>query len=64
MTANEAIERIDAVLSSDYHYDETIGYQLTSDDFDWLERARESLCREMEAQQDYRENNLVFERIL
>lgn len=36
MTAQEAIERIEDILSSE-------GYQLTSDDFDWLEKAKEAL---------------------
>ena len=40
MTASEAIERIDEVLDSDYNFDETLGYQLTSDDFEWLEEAK------------------------
>lgn len=43
MTIDEAIENIETVLNSDYHYDETIGYQLTSDDFDWLEMAISAL---------------------
>ena len=43
MTRNEAIERINDVLNSEYHYDETLGYQLTSDDIEWLEKAKEAL---------------------
>ena len=39
----EAINCIDDVLNSDYHYDEILGYQLTSDDFEWLEKAKEAL---------------------
>ena len=39
----EAINCIDDVLNSDYHYDESLGYQLTSDDFEWLEKAKEAL---------------------
>ena len=34
MEVKEAIKCIDDVLSSDYHYDETLVYQLTSDDFE------------------------------
>ena len=34
MSNEETIQRIDDILSSDYHYDETLGYQLTSDDFE------------------------------
>jgi len=40
MTNEEAIKRIDNVLSSTYNYDESLGYQLTSDDFEWLEKAK------------------------
>ena len=29
MEVKEAIKYIDDVLSSDYHYDETLGYELT-----------------------------------
>lgn len=43
----EAIKSIDLVLSSDYHYDETLGYQLTSDDFEWLEIARDALRKQI-----------------
>ena len=32
MTYKEAIKCIEDVLNSDYHYDESLGYQLTSDD--------------------------------
>lgn len=39
----QAAECIDAVLNSEYHYDESLGYQLTSDDFEWLEKAKEAL---------------------
>ena len=39
----EAIKYIDDVLNSDYHYDESLGYELTSDDFEWLEKAKQEL---------------------
>lgn len=39
----EAIKCIDDVLNSDYHYDESLGYELTSDDFEWLEKAKQEL---------------------
>ena len=32
------LKRIDNVLSSTYNYDESLDYQLTSDDFEWLEK--------------------------
>ena len=47
MTNEEAIKKIDDVLSSDYHYDETLGYQLTSDDFEWLEEAKKALEKQI-----------------
>ena len=47
MTKKEAIEKIDDVLSSEYNYDETLGYQLTSDDFEWLEQAKQSLEKQI-----------------
>ncbi len=47
MTAKEDIEAIDDVLSSEYHYDETLGYQLTSDDFEWLENAKSALEKQI-----------------
>ena len=43
MTAREAIDCIDAVLSADVHYDESIDYLVTTDDVDWLEKAKEAL---------------------
>lgn len=43
MTASEAIEKIDEVLESEYNFDETLGYQLTSNDFEWLEKAKQAL---------------------
>lgn len=53
MTASEAIERIDEVLDSEYNYDETLGYQLTSDDFEWLETAKHALEKQIPAKPDY-----------
>lgn len=47
MTAEEAIKKIYDVLSSDYHYDETLGYNLTSDDFEWLEKAKQALEKQI-----------------
>ena len=40
MTNEEAIKCIEDVLGSDFHYDDC---QLTSDDFEWLEEAKEAL---------------------
>lgn len=47
MTPKEAIKCIDDVMDSTYNYDETIDYQLTSDDFDWLEKAKEALEKQI-----------------
>lgn len=43
MTCQDVIECITVIQNSDYLYDESIDYQLTSDDFDWLEKARSEL---------------------
>lgn len=43
MTVQNAIERINDIQSSEYRSDDTIAYQLTSDDFEWLEMAKEAL---------------------
>lgn len=47
MTPQEAINCIDEVLSSDCNYDETLDYQLISYDFDWLEKAKNSLEKQI-----------------
>ena len=47
MTIEEAVRCIEDVLNSDYHYDESLGYQLTSDDFEWLETAKEVLEKQI-----------------
>lgn len=47
MTNEEAIKCIEDVLNSDYHYDESLGYQLTSDDFEWLKKAKEALGKQI-----------------
>ena len=47
MKEKEAIKCIDGVLSSEYHYDETLGYQLTSDDIEWLEIAKKALEKQI-----------------
>lgn len=47
MTPEEAINNIKDVLSSDLNYDESIDYQLTSDDIDWLEKAKEALEKQI-----------------
>ena len=56
MTFSDAIKCIDDVLSSDYHYDESLGYQLTSDDIEWLEMAKAALKKQIPT-------NPVFKKI-
>lgn len=60
MTASEAIERIDEVLDSEYHYDETLGYQLTSDDFEWLETAKQALEKQIPEVPVYKDVGNVY----
>ena len=43
----EAINCINDVLNSEYHFDESLGYQLTSDDFEWLEEAKKALEKQI-----------------
>lgn len=43
MDAKTAIAAIDDVLSSTVNYDESLEYQLTSYDIDWLEEAKKAL---------------------
>lgn len=47
MDAKETVKCIEDVLSSDYHYNESLGYQLTSGDFEWLEEAKEALEKQI-----------------
>ena len=47
MTVEEAIRNIDEVLSSECHYDETLEYQLTSFDFEWLEKSKQALEKQI-----------------
>lgn len=46
MDAKVAIASIDDVLSADVRYDESIDYQLTTDDVDWLEAAKAALQKQ------------------
>ena len=47
MNVEEAIQNIDEVLFSECHYDETLEYQLTSFDFEWLEKAKQALEKQI-----------------
>ena len=57
MEIKEAIKYINGVLSSEYHYDETLGYQLTSDDIEWLEMAKEALEKQIPKKPFDKSNN-------
>lgn len=46
MDVKTAIANIDDVLSADVHYDESIEYQLTTDDVEWLEDAKNALQKQ------------------
>ena len=46
MTPQKAIECIDEVLCATVHYDETLEYELTTDDTEWLETAKEALNKQ------------------
>lgn len=47
MTPQEAIENINDILNSPYLYDESIDYQLTIDDIECLELAKEALKKQI-----------------
>ena len=47
MTEQEAIECIEDVLSATINYDESLDYQLTSFDIDWLSKAKETLAKQI-----------------
>lgn len=47
MTPQEAIKNIDDILDSPYLFDESIDYQLTTDDIECLEMAKEALEKQI-----------------
>lgn len=47
MDVNAAIKNIYEILSSDVQYDESIEYQLTTDDVEWLETAKDALQKQV-----------------
>lgn len=62
MTNEKAIECIEDVLASDYHYDETLGYQLTSDDIEWIEKAKEALEKQIPKRPYLDNDNGIYEK--
>lgn len=47
MTPQEAIKNIDDILDSPYLFDESIDYQLTTDDIECLEMAKKALEKQI-----------------
>ena len=47
MTVEDAIKRIDDILDSDVHWDESIDYKLMSIDVDWLGKSKEALEKQI-----------------
>lgn len=47
MKAEQAFEKISDVLLSEWIYDGTLVYQLTLDDFEWLEMAKQALKKQI-----------------
>lgn len=47
MTYEEALQGVLDVMSADIHYDESLDYQLTSDDLDWLDKAAEAIKKQI-----------------
>ena len=46
-TPQEAIDNIDEILNLTFNYDDTLDYQLTIDDCDWLEIAKSALEKQI-----------------
>ena len=47
MTDKDALACIEDVLGSTVCYDESLDYELYSDDFDWLEKAKEAVEKQI-----------------
>lgn len=47
MTDKDALACIEDVLGSTVCYDESLEYELYSDDFDWLEKAKEAVEKQI-----------------
>lgn len=61
MTPEIAIANIDDVLSSTVNYDESLEYELTSYDIDWLEEARDALEKQM-PKKTIKKNPICYEK--
>lgn len=53
MTSEEAIKNIEEVLDSTINYDESLDYELTSCDFEWLEKSKEALEKQLPKKPNY-----------
>lgn len=60
MTPQEAINNINDILSSDVNFDESIDYQLTSYDIDWLEKSKEALEKTIQKKPIVKESRCSF----
>lgn len=63
MTTQEAIANIDEVLNSTLNYDDTLDYQLTTDDCDWLEIAKSALEKQIPKKQEYDCKNCIHDEV-
>ena len=53
MTDKDALACIEDVLGSTVRYDESLEYELTSYDVDWLEKAKEAVEKQMPKKPDF-----------
>ena len=51
-TLQKAIDNIDEVLNSTINYDESLEYEISSYDFDWLEAAKSALEKQIPKKPD------------
>lgn len=61
MTPQEAIKNIDDILDSPYLFDESIDYQLTTDDIECLEMAKEALEKQT-PKKPIKKNPICYEK--
>lgn len=47
MTIQKAIDNIEEILCSTVRYDESIAYELTTNDCDWIETAKSALEKQI-----------------
>ena len=59
MNYEEVLNCINNVLISDLRYDESIDYQLTSYDIEWLEKAKEAVKKQIAIKPKYEEHGIL-----